>query len=260
MTVVRLLAVVTVVGLSALCWVSAAYAGAPPEQIMQLFNQGNRLYQADDFAGSRQAYERILDLGYEAADVYYNLGNASLNLGDLGRAIWAYARARRLAPRDEDIIKNLGYARALTSDARPSGGGSRLLAWLARVSERLPAKDILRVCLVLYWLLSGLLLAMLLRPRLRRRLAPGGWGMGLLLGLSLVFAGMKAVVAEASDVGVVLPAEVSVQSAPGEEGKPVFTLHAGTEVRMSRTLGGWVEITLGPELKGWVHGDTIAEI
>lgn len=256
----RLLTALLPAGLLLCGAMSPVAADAPPEQIMQLFTQGNRLYQAEDFAGSRQAYERILELGFEAADVYYNLGNASLKAGDLGRAIWAYARARRLAPRDEDILKNLGYARALTSDARPSGGGSWLLGWLARISERLPARDVLRVCLALYWGLCAVLVMILLRPQLRRLLAPAGWVLGIVLLVSLVLAGMKAAVSEANTAGVVLPVEVSVQSAPGEDGEAVFTLHAGTEVRLSRTLGGWVEIALGPELKGWVRDDAIARI
>ncbi len=235
-------------------------AGAPPEQIVKLFDQGNRLYAGEDYAGARQAYERIILLQFEAADVYYNLGNAALKLGDLGAAIWAYARAQRLDPGDEDIRSNLSYARALTSDAKPSESRSRFLEWLAEVSSRLPSREALRLCLLLYWVLCGLLVLGLVAPRLKRLLAPAGWGVGLLLALSLVFAGMKLAVSESQRAGVVLPEEVSVRSAPGDDGKPVFTLHAGTEVRLSRTLGGWVEIALGPELKGWVQEDMIAPI
>ena len=70
-----------------------AGADAPPESVGQLFAQGNRLYQAEDFSGARDAYREILELGYESASVYYNLGNTALKVEDVGRAVWAYARA-----------------------------------------------------------------------------------------------------------------------------------------------------------------------
>ena len=54
--------------------------------------------------------------------------------------------------------------------------------------------------------------------------------------------------------------ELAAQGSPSEDGRALFTVHAGTEVRVERRLGGWVEITLGHDLKGWVPEDTIAVI
>jgi len=42
--------------------------------------------------------------------VYYNLGNACFRQGKLGFAILNYEQARRLAPRDPDILANLRFA------------------------------------------------------------------------------------------------------------------------------------------------------
>jgi hypothetical protein len=235
-------------------------ADVPLPRLSELFEQGNRLYQAQDYTGARQAYESILDLGYEAPSVYYNLGNAALKTQDIGRAVWAYARAHRMEPRDADIRANLDHVRSLATDTVPARDRSKFLEILAALSSRLPSRDALRVAAVLYWLLAALGTALLVVPRVRRLLVPPAWGLGVLLVLVLFFAGMKRVVGESGRVGVVLPGEIAVHSEPGEDGKSVFSLHAGTEVRMARTIGGWVEISLGPDLKGWLPESALAAI
>jgi hypothetical protein len=237
-----------------------AGAETPAAAFAALFDQGNRLYRAEDYAGARQSYESILEAGYEAPSVYYNLGNAALKQNDIGRAVWAFARANRLSPGDGDIRANLGYARALTRDARPEPSGSRFLAWLGGLSARLPSPEVLKLSLVLYWIASLAVAVVLLWPRFLRAAAPVAWTAGALLVLGLFVGVMKAVVTESRETAVVLPESLSVQSAPGAEGKTVFTLHAGTEVSLDRSLGGWVEISLSSELKGWVPEDSIASI
>jgi tetratricopeptide (TPR) repeat protein len=223
-----------------------------------LFEQGNRLYQAEDYVAARQAYEEILDLGLESASVYFNLGNAAIRSGEVGVAVWAYARARRLDPGDGDIRANLTYARALRKDAVPAASSSRLLDALAQITGRVRPGDALRAAVVLYWALA-LVLAVRLASGVRA-LRTVAMTLAVCLGLALLFAATKAVVAADGASAVVLPAAIDVASAPGEEGRTVFTLHAGAEVRVGRTLGGWVEISLGPELKGWIPEESLARI
>ena len=52
-------------------------------------------------------YEQVSKNGYESPALYYNLGNCYFKLHNLPAAILSYERARRLAPRDEDIAYNL---------------------------------------------------------------------------------------------------------------------------------------------------------
>ena len=53
----------------------------------EMFELGNQLYQEDDFAGAIEAYEAVLEVGWESPDLYYNLGNSYFKFGDLGRSI-----------------------------------------------------------------------------------------------------------------------------------------------------------------------------
>src|ERR1017187_530030 len=67
----------------------------------------NQLYDAGKFAEAAAAYEKIEP---KTAHVYYNLGNAWFRQDKRGLAILNYAQARRLAPRDPDILANLKFA------------------------------------------------------------------------------------------------------------------------------------------------------
>src|SRR5882724_867099 len=67
----------------------------------------NQLYDARKFTEAAAAYEKIEP---KTAHVYYNLGNAWFRQDKPGLAILNYAQARRLAPRDPDILANLKFA------------------------------------------------------------------------------------------------------------------------------------------------------
>jgi tetratricopeptide (TPR) repeat protein len=81
-----------------------------------LFIRANGLYGDGKYAEAATAYEQILAQGIESGAVQYNLGNAYLKAGDVGRAVLAYERARRLIPGDPDLAANLGFARESARD------------------------------------------------------------------------------------------------------------------------------------------------
>ncbi len=63
------------------------------------------------FAKAAQLYNQLLELGYQNAALYCNLGNAYLLTDDLPHAILAYRHGLRLKPNDLELRRNLGYAR-----------------------------------------------------------------------------------------------------------------------------------------------------
>jgi hypothetical protein len=76
--------------------------------------------------------------GFHNADVYRNLGNASLLADDLPRAILAYRRGLALAPNDWTMRQNLAHAR--TQVAYPTGDlghppAEALPPWLPRLGS-----------------------------------------------------------------------------------------------------------------------------
>jgi tetratricopeptide (TPR) repeat protein len=70
----------------------------------------NELVAAGHYAEAARMYEQLIAQGAQDAALYYNLGNATLSLGDASRAAAAYEQAAVLAPRDADIRANLALA------------------------------------------------------------------------------------------------------------------------------------------------------
>ncbi|MEX1326087.1 MAG: tetratricopeptide repeat protein, partial [Desulfobacterales bacterium] len=67
------------------------------------FFEANRAYKNDQFQEAVDGYLKLTENGIENGHLYYNLGNAYYRLGDLGKAILFFERARLLLPRDDDL-------------------------------------------------------------------------------------------------------------------------------------------------------------
>ncbi|MFN0067660.1 MAG: tetratricopeptide repeat protein, partial [Limisphaerales bacterium] len=72
--------------------------GASPPPVAASFEAANRLYEQQQYVEAAHAFETLLRQQPTAA-VWFNLGNARLQSGEVGRAIAAYRHARRLEPR-----------------------------------------------------------------------------------------------------------------------------------------------------------------
>ncbi|TMA39023.1 MAG: hypothetical protein E6J79_04720, partial [Deltaproteobacteria bacterium] len=109
----------------------ATHAMAPAETPNTIFFHANALYGEERWAEAAAEYERVLAVGWESGNLYFNLGNAWFRAGDVGRAVLDYERARRLIPRDPDLHANLSYARELTGNTGEDTVWARLVFPLA---------------------------------------------------------------------------------------------------------------------------------
>ncbi len=217
-------------------------------------------YERGEYAEATQQYEALIDRGYRDATLYFNLGNAHFESGDLGRAILSYLRARELSPRDPDIRDNLELARAMTVDRIAAERGP-LVESVSYFGHRWVTPDELGTAAILLWVASGIAIGALLVWRvfpLRRVLhtvtvfATVATAMSLLLVVSMTYANPY------DDTGVVTAAAVEVVSGPGPQYSEEFTLFSGAQVRVTDSRHGWLRIELpGGELRGRVSSHTI---
>ncbi len=228
----------------------------PAEQ----FSAANRLYEEGRFAEAAAAYEAIAKAGFASPALFFNLGNALLKAGELGKAIVYYERARVLAPRAEDIRTNLAYARSLTVDVLPETGGSVFLAGLVRIRDSISAEEALVAALIVLWVSAGALAVARLHQA-RRQFARAIAGAGLVaLALLGAVAAIKVHEEAGSRRAFVVAREVPVRSGPGESFSARFTLHEGTGVEVLREAGAWLEIELTETMNGWVPRDTLLDL
>lgn len=220
-----------------------------------LFEQGNQHYRDGQYEQALEAYQRILETGYESGPLYYNIGNCHYKLGRLGPTILNYLRARRLMPGDEDLEANLRLMQSLTLDDIEPLPEFLPLRVLKRWVYLVPV-DLLTTLTALSWMtaLGALILRLLARSP---AVARWGWRVMLVAGLLLAVTAPTLALRWSgwlqSRQGVVMVEEVGVQSAPSQDaGLRVFTIHEGTHFRIDQQSEEWAEIVLPDGKVGWI--------
>ena len=243
--------------------VLAIPANAQSPAATDLMAEANARYDREEYAEAVLLYESLVEDGYHDTALYYNLGNAHLGSGDLGRAILSYLRAEDLSPRDPNIRANLELARGMTVDRVEFERISLIESvsfvglWWFTVTE-------VGAVSLLLWMLSALSIGVLLIWRafplraVLRTLAGAGVIATLassLLLLSILFVNPY------SNTGVVVVEVVEVLSGPGSQYPEEFIIHSGAQVQLVDSRQGWVMVELpGGGLHGWVPAHAIEPV
>jgi tetratricopeptide (TPR) repeat protein len=246
------------------------------------FEQANALYEAGDYEKAAGLYQQLVSAGVENADLFYNLGNAWYKAGEIGRAIVNYERARRLAPRNDDIAANLDLARSLLRDRQFVDDSH----WLRRVimwpHDNLSTRETFVVGSVFYSLLMLAILGFIFRrSSFVGRLYPllSMASPGRLLGLDrtqdfilaicatfllTAFTGVSAWAKYEEETGrsraVVVQEEVAVYSGPSDDSTLQFKIHEGTEVQIDGARTRWAQVRLPGGLSGWIRTGAVERI
>ncbi|MCK4659911.1 MAG: hypothetical protein KAV82_10360, partial [Phycisphaerae bacterium] len=233
------------------------------EQALADFDSGLSLLESEPdraaelLQASADGFETLIDGGVENGRLHYNLGNAYLQLGELGLAIANYRRAEKLIPGDAQLETNLEYARGLRRNQLAATGGKTLLHtlffWHYRVP--LPTRFLCGVVLyVLFWLV------LIIRPFLRQvglRLVAAVLAIGwIVLGVSTV---VEWRVQAQTVAGVIVNNEVVVRKGNSANYEPQFKqmLYEGVEFTLIERRGAWLRIELPDGGTGWVRTDQV---
>ena len=80
------------------------------------FEKADEAYTAGEYETALSIYISALEMGYESADLYYNVANCHYRKGELAASILNYERALRLDPTNEDIKFNLEFVNKMKTD------------------------------------------------------------------------------------------------------------------------------------------------
>lgn len=203
----------------------------------------NQLYAAGHYDEAIQIYEEQVARGVQDSALFFNLGNAYFQQGDVGRAVLNLERAAQLAPRDDDIAHNLTLVREQTTELfteEPVGP----LAVLAGVTGWLTENELALLLLGTWFLLGFLLLA---RQYVQSTTANKVVQIGTVLALGLLLiAGAslasRTFLEQTQPEGVVITPTVAISHGPGTEFTTNLSLSSGTTVYVSETQGEWVRL------------------
>jgi len=222
-------------------------------ELIQLYRQANNLYEKREYSEAVDVYKLVASK-VRNGNVYYNLGNAYFKLGQRGKAILYYERAKRLMPRDKDIRKNLRYAISLNEDKQYAPFGSIINSLIA-INELTFLIFLLSLFIaaasVVYLLHYD---AKIKKTALRTIFALGGI---LLLGFIILILSVHT---SGIPRAIVLIPAISAKSAPDEGSTVLFSLHEGTMIEIEGMQGKWIKIKLPDGTEGWVLNNVIGRI
>lgn len=224
----------------------------------------NRLYENGRYAAAAQAYEQLIAQGVKNSAVYYNLGNAYLQQGEIGRAILNYKRAQALAPHDPDIAANLALARSQATDRFDGGAPDDLVGiFNTAVQGNLTFNQLALLALGLWFALGmGIIVYRQMgNGRGKSIIAIAIALTGVLFVISAFSLGSRIYNTHNFPPAVIVAKEVNVTNGPGEQYTVQFTLHDGAEVGLLESRGQWAKLALpGGETTGWVPATTVEPV
>lgn len=234
-------------------------AAQTPQQLMQ---RGNDAYAKGDFVAAAQAYNAVLDAGYESADLYYNLGNVYYRQEEYGLSILNYERALRLKPNFRDAKQNLDLADSKTEDQIAALPEIFLAQWAHSVVAWFSPTG-WRICTLILLTLLGTAVVLFLLSR------DYAWRKGALIGgiVTLVFLLLCIACTISASVrynrhnqAIVTAPMAVVKSSPEENSIDKLVLHEGTKVNIEETLGEWHKIQIADGNNGWLQTDEVTII
>ena len=246
-----------VIGACMLLTVGQAYQ---VDDVDALLAEAASLYKAGQYTEAASAYEDLIAAGYtETAALYFNLGNAYFENGQLGKALVNYLRAQRLQPRDGQIERNIVRVRA--NRVLFQRDETVIVDRLATMTTRSVRMSELVITALVTWSVFFVLLMIFTMQSRRTRY----WlqtlmlvGVAAFLVNTLLFARVYA--DNQRPPAVVTRVIASVYSGPSDEYLRLFDLHMATELRVLKQRNNWLKVILPDGRQGWVRIDTLEQV
>lgn len=207
----------------------------------------------EEFRRARDGLQTVVDSGVLNGRLQYDLGNAHLRLGEVGKAIAHYRMAERLIPGDENLTANLRFARSMRRDQIESSGDRTFLKTVFFLHYEWPLRMRLALAMVGYGVFWGLMIVR--RSWSRPGVAGAAW-VALALWISFgASAGLTAYERRTPSEGVLVTKDVIVRKGNGESYDPQFAapLNEGVEFTVLEVRSNWVHIELPDGSRGWIR-------
>ncbi|CCK79709.1 BatD family protein [Desulfobacula toluolica] len=205
-------------------------------------------YKAGHFQQAAMQFETVAKNHIKNPYLFYNVANSYLKANDIGRAVLWYERALVLAPNDPDLRFNLEYANSLVKDKKESSVNIMdvLFFW-----DKLISVKTLQITSVF---LSFVFFAWAAVRVVQQQKVFSGTGV-FICSVFIIVTSITCVnfyKQSANLAAVIVADEVAVRSGVTDKSTKLFSLHAGTKVRVEEQRNGYVKIVFSKGMVGWI--------
>lgn len=220
------------------------------QHITELSTAAKQLYDQGLYQKALDQYEEIVSAGIKDTELFYNIGNCYVRLGEYGEAKLYFERALVFDPNNTDALHNLDWINLRLADAliEPS---QELIEWLSELFRGALHEEVW-VILGSFVLLSSFLLLLWKRFSYRKI----NWRIPFttsLIGIILLTVGAisrpqitKCIVVEPNSYGY---------SEPSDRGKRIILLSEGSAGKIIRIQEGWSLIAIGDGRSAWFESE-----
>lgn len=220
-----------------------------------LLKEASDAYTKGEYQHAVDLYEQALSSEGEAAELYYNLGNAYYKTDNIGKAILNYERALLLSPNFVDARFNLEITQQRVVDKIEPIGSFFLSQWSDDLRERFSSDGWANLAIISFVLCIGGLVLYFSTNRIWTKKA-GFFSAVIFLTLCLVanhYSDAQKNKYLNRNRAVIFAPSVAIKSTPDQNGTDLFILHEGTTVKIKSKLGSWTEIELADGNVGWIE-------
>lgn len=229
---------------------------------IRTFHEANTLYTAGKYQEALSLYMLLDSLGYQSGELYYNAGNTYYKLGQIGKAVLYYEKAKQFIDGDDDLQTNLNLALLQSKDKIPELPKFFLEALLENILDFF-SLNTLGFLVLLFLYCTAILFIFQLRNLFGFNSLTGQifkYTFLVLLTLSVTLFVLKSSRHASDRHAVILRPAVNLKSEPRQQSATISVIHEGLKVEISRKESGWIEIKLPDGTKGWIENHEAGEI
>ncbi len=235
---------------------------AQTEDDYALLKQANQDYTAGKYQDAVVKYQKLVNTGNIAGELYYNLANSYFRVGNYKSAILYYEKAKLLLPDNEDIEYNLNESRKYVKDQIEAIPEFFLASWFNNFTNLFSEKtwSIISIFTFVIFLLA-IIIFLYSRSLVLRKLSFYIGVLSILFSiLAFTGASWQSDKIQNRHYGIIFSPSVTVKSAPNENGTELFIIHEGLKVEIKETSNGWTEIKLADGRVGWLPNQAVEVI
>jgi len=231
---------------------------AQPDSLLEQYTLASKKYQNNEFSEAVNLYENILSSGYEASEVYYNLGNSYFKQNQIAKSILNYERALELSPSDKDILNNLKYANMFVKDEFNKVPDFFLDKFYSSILHLFSSNIWVIISIIAFATLLSLIVWFLFSNIvLRRKIAFYLSILFLFITISSVYFSYKTKDLLINPHSAIIMQVNTIKSSPENTGTDLFIINPGVKVKIKEEYNNWFEIILPNGKIGWIKSNSV---
>ena len=206
-----------------------------------IFSSANKLYSESNYIEACNLYLQIIEQGSESAELYFNIGNCYYRTNDWANAIWFFEKSLQLKKKKE-TQKNLELTRLNTIDKIEPLPDLFYKKWWIILINIFSTKNWQIISIIYMWFIC-ILFFIISKTKIIYLLSIS------ILCLFITFSSNKI---DSKKYGILFAQNVTVKSAPTENGTNLFSLHLGAKIEIIDEVGEWIKIRIANGNSGWI--------